>query len=736
MSGIEDEKLERLDGIVEHIIYSNNDNGYSVAKITLPSDEEMTIVGILPYLVEGETISAYGSYIAHPRFGRQFSVQYYEKQLPKTESAILKYLSSRTIKGIGAISAKKIVEQFGTDSFDVIENHPDMLAEINGITPAKAKTISEDFKKQHGMRSVIMFCRDFFGMTTSVKIYKKWGTSSVDLIKSNPYMLCDEELGIGFDRADKIARSVGFPSDATERIQAGIKFVLSHNAAQNGHTYLPEDKLLATSRQLLGTGEDETDDALQALVDNMSVVVQKIGTRRVVYLKKYFDAEQYVAKKLELLDEKGLSLGGENLRGTIDSIELNENIKYAPMQREAISAALDNGIMILTGGPGTGKTTVIKALIRIFDQIGFKIALTAPTGRAAKRMSEATSCEAKTIHRLLEIGYTETDTMKFMRCENNLLEENVIIVDEASMIDILLMQALLKAIKPGAKLVLIGDCDQLPSVGAGYVLNDIIASERFSTVQLTKIFRQASKSLIITNAHAINNGKYPELNCKTNDFFFIQCSEDEKIAATVADLCKRRLPKTYGPEIINDIQVISPSRKGYSGTIMLNARLQSILNPPLSGKKERRMRDIVFRVGDKVMQIKNNYDIPWEKDGVEGMGVFNGDIGTITDIDTQSGEISVCFDDKCVVYPSEMTDQLEHAYAITVHKSQGSEYPVVIIPTYNAPSMLLSRNLFYTAVTRAQKMVILVGSTEIICKMVDNNRQSLRYTSLCEAIKQ
>lgn len=731
----EEEKLDRLDGTVEHIIYTNNENGYSVVKISLPDDTEMTIVGVLPYIAEGETVSAYGKFITHPKFGRQFSVEYYEKQLPKTESAILKYLSSRTIKGIGPMSAKKIVEQFGADTFDVIENHPDMLADINGITPTKAKSISDEFKKQHGMRSVIMFCRDFFGMTTSVKIYKKWGVSSVDLIKANPYMLCDEDFGIGFDKADKIARTVGIDKSSSERIQAGIKFVLSHNANQNGHTYLPEDKLISTSCELLGSSRDETEDALQALCDIMGVVRQKTGSRRVIYLKKYYDAEQYVAKKLALIDEKSLSLGTENVKHTIDLIELNENIKYAPMQREAIVSALDCGVMVLTGGPGTGKTTIIKALIKIFSELGFKIALTAPTGRAAKRMSEATSCEAKTIHRLLEMNYGDGDTMKFMRCESNLLDENVIIADEASMIDILLMQSLLKAIKPGAKLILIGDCDQLPSVGAGYVLNDIIASQRFATVQLKEIFRQASKSLIITNAHAINNGKYPDLTTKNNDFFFISCNDEEKVAATVADLCKRRLPKTYGSEIINDIQVITPSRKGYAGTVMLNARLQQILNPPMASKKERRVREIIFRVGDKVMQIKNNYDIPWEKNGTEGMGVFNGDIGTIINIDTQSNEITVSFDDKNVVYPPENADQLEHAYAVTVHKSQGSEYPVVIIPLFNTSSMLLTRNLFYTAVTRAQKMVILVGSTEVVCKMVDNNRQSLRYTSLTEALE-
>ncbi len=730
-----DDLLDCVEGTVERIIYTNEENGYSVVRLILPSDEELTVVGVLPYITEGETVTAYGQYTTHPKFGRQFSVEYYEKQLPKTEGAIYKYLASRTIKGIGPISARKIVDHFGTESFDIIENHPDMLTDINGITPKKAQSISEDFKKQHGMRSVIMFCRDFFGMTTSVNIYKKWGNSSVDLIKANPYILCDESLGVSFDKADKIARSVGIAPNCTERIQAAIKFILMHNANQNGHIYIPEEKLLMAVSELLSTDGNANEDALEALVSRLEVTVKKFGGRRVVYLKKYYDAEQYTASKLKLLDEKSICVGSENVNRSIDLIELTDSIKYAPRQRESIRLALDSGVMVLTGGPGTGKTTVIKALIKIFTQMDFKVALTAPTGRAAKRMSDATSCEAKTIHRLLEMGYGDGDEMKFMRCENNLLEENVIIVDEASMIDILLMQALLKAIKPGAKLILIGDSDQLPSVGAGYVLNDIIASERFATVQLTEIFRQAQKSLIITNAHAINNGNYPDLSTKDNDFFFIPSNDEEKTAGIIADLCKRRLPKTYGADVLKDIQIITPSRKGYPGTVMLNARLQSVLNPPMQGKKEKKMRDFIFRVGDKVMQIKNNYDIIWQKGETEGAGIFNGDIGTIIDIDNVNAEIKVSFDDKIAVYHPEMLEQIEHATAVTVHKSQGSEYPIVIMPLYQAASMLLTRNLFYTAVTRAQKMVILVGSTEVACKMVDNNRQALRYTSLAEVLK-
>ncbi len=732
-----EEMLDRLEGTVERIIYTNEENGYSVIRLILPSDEEMTVVGVLPYITEGETVTAYGKYTTHPKFGRQFAVEYYEKQLPKTEGAIYKYLASRTIAGIGPISARKIVDHFGTETFDIIENHPDMLADINGITLKKAQSISEDFKKKHGMRSVIMFCRDFFGMTTSMNIYKRWGVSSVDLIKENPYILCDDDLGISFDKADKIGKSLGVSPNDSERLQAAIKFILSHNANQNGHIYLPEEKLLKAVGELLSTDENDNADALEALHKRLEVVTVKHGGRRVVYLKKYYDAEQYTAEKLTLIDERSICVGSENVNHSIDLIEMTDDIKYAPKQREAIRLALDSGVMVLTGGPGTGKTTIIRALLKIFDQMEFKVALAAPTGRAAKRMSDATSCEAKTIHRLLEMGSvgSQDGSLKFVRCEHNLLDENVFIIDEASMIDILLMQSLLKAIKPGSKLILIGDSDQLPSVGAGQVLNDIISSERFSTIHLTEIFRQAQKSLIITNAHAINNGKYPDLSVKNNDFFFIHSADEEKTAAIVADLCKRRLPATYGKEIINDIQIITPSRKGYPGTIMLNARLQSVLNPPMQGKAEKKMRDFVFRVGDKVMQIKNNYDIIWTKDDVEGAGIFNGDIGTLKEINNTAGECVIDFEGRVAVYTFDLLDQIEHAYAVTVHKSQGSEYPVVIIPLYQAASMLLTRNLFYTAVTRAQRMVILVGSTEVACKMVDNNRQALRYTSLSEVLR-
>ncbi len=728
------ENLEMAEGTVERVIYQNADNGYSVAELSVGEAEFLTIVGILPCITEGETIKAYGTFTVHPQFGRQFKVEYYEKELPSTEGTILKYLSSNSIKGVGKAVARKIVDQFGTEAFDVIENHPEWLTDIKGISSSKAEQISEDFKRQHGMRSVMAFCSDYFPPSTAVRIFKRFGGSAVGVIKQNPYVLSDEIYGIGFSDCDRIAKDLGMKKDCLERVEAALKYILLHNANQNGHTFIPEEKLLGAGVQVLNMDKEPLSDILDELISAGTVCKKRVGDRKCVYLRKFYDAEKYVCEKLKLLEEKNISYGINDINRTIDNIELTEGIKYAPRQREAISLAVNSGVMVLTGGPGTGKTTVIKAAINIFGKMGYKIALAAPTGRAAKRMSEATSCEAKTIHRLLEMEYNDGLEPKFIRCEKNLLDENVIIIDEASMIDISLADALLKAIKPGAKLILIGDFDQLPSVGAGNVLKDIISSERFNTVQLTEIFRQAEQSLIVTNAHAINSGKYPDLTTKSNDFFFMARENDEATAYTVAQLCKTRLPKAYGADIVRQIQVITPSRKGNAGTEILNEKLQAVLNPPSSDKKEKKLRHVVFREGDKVMQIKNNYNIEWYKDDHEGIGIFNGDIGTIIEINPSGEYVTINFDDRIARYDFTMMDEVEHGYAITVHKSQGSEYPVVIIPIYSYSNRLLTRNLLYTAVTRAQKMVILVGDETVVKKMVDNNQRAMRYTSLGEML--
>lgn len=735
-NGIADkEGLLSIEGSVEKIIYQNEENGYTVCEIFTPSDELFTLVGNMPYLSEGETISALGNWVNHATFGKQFKVEFYEKQLPATETAILKYLSSGAVRGIGKVTAQRIVSQFGADSFEVIEHNPQWLAEIPGISPKKAEQISASFAAQFGMRNVMMFCREYFGPTTAVRIYKKWGNGAVERIKQNPYILCGEIYGVGFEKADAIAKDLGIKKNAPERIAMGLKYVLMHNAASNGHSFLPLDKLCAVAKRLLSCEMNEIEDEAAALESRGEIVCVRHEGMKCAYLRDYYEAEKYTASKLCALDRAGKNLGEDNVLSLISMVERESNMEYAVLQKRAICQAASNGVFILTGGPGTGKTTVVRAIIRVFDAMGLRIALAAPTGRAAKRMSQSAGEEAKTIHRLLEMEYGAEDKLRFRKNENDQLEDDVIIIDEASMLDLMLTNALLKAIKPGARLILIGDVNQLPPVGAGHVFDDIIKSDRFATVELTHIFRQAQESLIVTNAHAVNHGEYMNLESKSGDFFFLPRQEDAQTAATIAELCKKRLPKSYGLTVFEGIQVITPSRKGDAGTEMLNSALQSAINPPARGKAEKKVRDFTLREGDKVMQIKNNYDIEWNKNGSQGFGIFNGDIGVIKKIDLSEELITVDFEDKICEYDYTMLDELELAYAITVHKSQGSEYPIVVMPLYRYTPKLLTRNLLYTAITRAQSIVILVGNGEVAKAMVDNNRQTKRYTGLRYALE-
>ena len=735
-NGIADkEGLLSIEGSVEKIIYQNEENGYTVCEIFTPSDELFTLVGNMPYLSEGETISALGNWVNHATFGKQFKVEFYEKQLPATETAILKYLSSGAVRGIGKVTAQRIVSQFGADSFEVIEHNPQWLAEIPGISPKKAEQISASFAAQFGMRNVMMFCREYFGPTTAVRIYKKWGNGAVERIKQNPYILCGEIYGVGFEKADAIAKDLGIKKNAPERIAMGLKYVLMHNAASNGHSFLPLDKLCAVAKRLLSCEMNEIEDEAAALESRGEIVCVRHEGMKCAYLRDYYEAEKYTASKLCALDRAGKNLGEDNVLSLISMVERESNMEYAVLQKRAICQAASNGVFILTGGPGTGKTTVVRAIIRVFDAMGLRIALAAPTGRAAKRMSQSAGEEAKTIHRLLEMEYGAEDKLRFRKNENDQLEDDVIIIDEASMLDLMLTNALLKAIKPGARLILIGDVNQLPPVGAGHVFDDIIKSNRFATVELTHIFRQAQESLIVTNAHAVNHGEYMNLESKSGDFFFLPRQDDAQTAATIAELCKKRLPKSYGLTVFEGIQVITPSRKGDAGTEMLNSALQSAINPPARGKAEKKVRDFTLREGDKVMQIKNNYDIEWNKNGTQGFGIFNGDIGVIKKIDLSEELITVDFEDKICEYDYTMLDELELAYAITVHKSQGSEYPIVVMPLYRYTPKLLTRNLLYTAITRAQSIVILVGNGEVAKAMVDNNRQTKRYTGLRYALE-
>ena len=727
--------LQKLEGSVEQIVFCNDDNGYTVCDVAV-EDDMVTVCGIMPMLCEGDRLCVYGKWVHNAKYGRQFVAEQYERVMPADTASMLRYLSSRAIKGIGPKTAVKIIEEFGEDAFDVIENHPEWLAEIKGISMKVALTASESFKEQTGIRSTMMFFRDYFGSATTVKIYKKWGSSSVDIAKKNPYRLCNEIDGIGFERADALAAGLGLQSGSFDRTMSGLNYVLQKSAGQNGHVCLPREKLAELGAELLGVTAEEADAAISELIKMGSFKYVYHEDTQMIYSSQSYSEEKYIAEKLVLLEKMCASVDVVDVDRFIIREEASTGISYASLQRQAIADALRYGVMILTGGPGTGKTTVVRALIHIFDSMGYDIALAAPTGRASKRLSEATSMEAKTIHRLLEMSYDASGRNVFNRNEFELLDEQVIIVDEASMIDSGLMCALLKAIKPGARLIIIGDSDQLPSVGAGNVLRDIIESGRFATVRLTEIFRQAQQSLIVTNAHAINKGEMPELDVKDNDFFFLKRGDDREIAHTVVDLCLNRLPKAYGELAKNGIQVICASRKGEAGTENLNILLQQTLNPRQRDKKEYAFREKIFRERDRVMQTRNNYDLQWvrEFDGTEGSGIFNGDIGVIEKIDAVEKEMTIVFDERKVIYDFSLLEDLEHAYAVTVHKSQGSEYPIVVMPMCSAAQMLQTRNLLYTAVTRAQNMVILVGREDIVRQMVENDRQSMRYTGLSERL--
>ncbi len=721
--------LEMLKGNVEGVVYSNEENGYGIFDLATEQFEIVTIVGILPYIVEGDSLTVWGRWVNSPKYGRQFRVEEFEKNMPADSAAILRYLASGGVKGIGPKTAQRIVERFGEETFEVIENHPDWLAQIPGISLRKALDICADFSAKAGMRSAMMFFRDFFGSAMTVKICQTFGERAVMLTKNNPYLLCEEVEGVGFAKADEIARSLGMALDSAERLMSGVRYVLSHNAAQNGHTCLPYDKLLAASAAMLEVEEKLVARAIEELIRRKRLMYTVYDGVKYIFDKEMYDCEKQIAEKLMQIDRLCINADISDIYRYIEREERENRIAYADLQRKAIVDAMSNGVMILTGGPGTGKTTVVRALLKIFTGMGMKVALAAPTGRAAKRLSESTVSEAKTIHRMLEMTH-EGEEFTFLRNERNYLDENVIIIDEASMADTALMCSLVKAIKPGARFIIIGDSDQLPSVGAGNVLQDIIACGRFATVKLTEIFRQAGQSLIITNAHRINEGEMPILDRADNDFFFLARSSDAAVASTVVDLYKNRLPRAYGAETVNQIQVISPSRRGQGGTDNLNRLLQNTLNPKANGVDEFTHRERVFRVGDRVMQIRNNYELEWKRNDKDGLGIFNGDIGEIHAIDHKNRCMHIVFDERMVRYEFSLLEDLEHAYAITVHKSQGSEYPIVIIPMYSAPPMLLTRNLLYTAVTRAQRMVILVGRKDVVETMVGNNRQTLRYTGL------
>ena len=727
--------MDKISGVVENVVYKNENNDYTVFEIADEDNRLITAVGIIPMVSEGETVILEGQWTYHKEFGKQFSFVSYEKSLPKEIDGIIQYLSGKTIKGVGPITAVKIANRFGMDTFDVIENHPEWLTDISGITRKKAIAISESFRAQNELRGVMMFLKDDMGTGEITKVYKQLGASAVGTVKDNPYILCNGDYGISFEKADAIAASFGFSPDCDVRIISGIRYILRYNASVNGHTCLPREKLISAVAGLLSIRDEDVASKIDGFIKEIDIFSYKTADTEFIMTPTVNYSEEYIAKKMRSLSSEVIKLSAMDISSLIEKVETRIGVRYADRQREAIFRCMNGGATIITGGPGTGKTTVVRGIISIFGELGMKTALAAPTGRAAKRMSEATGEEAKTIHRLLEMERGAGDEVKFNRNSRNPLDEKVIIVDEASMIDLSLMYALTQALKRGARLILIGDSDQLPSVGAGNVLEDLISSGAIDTVRLTEIFRQSKESLIVTNAHRINNGDTPLLNVTDNDFFFVRRENEREISDTVADLITQRLPKTYGAAIKEQIQVISPSKKGSGGVELLNSALQERVNPKAAFKKEKTSHGVIFREGDRVMQTVNNYDIEWEKNGLSGFGIFNGDIGVIESIDFREETINIWFDDRFVRYDFENLDQLELSYAITVHKSQGSEYPVVIIPMYSCPPMLLTRNLLYTAVTRAKRMVILVGRSDIPERMVSNNREVLRYTTLSLRLK-
>ena len=727
--------MDKVSGVVENVVYRNENNDYTVFEVVDEESRLFTAVGIIPMVSEGETVILEGQWTYHKEFGKQFSFVSYEKSLPKEIDGIIQYLSSKTIKGVGPITAVKIANRFGMDTFDVIENHPEWLTDISGITRKKAAAISESFRAQNELRGVMMFFKDYMGTGEITKVYKQLGASAVGVVKNNPYVLCSGDYGIAFDKADAIAASFGFSPDCDVRIVSGINYVLKYNASVNGHTCLPREKLVAATASLLGIEEADVNNRIDKFIADEDIASYRTSDAELIMTYEVNFREEYIAKRLGALAKEVIQLSSMDIASLIQKVEMRLGVRYAEKQREAIFRCMNGGVTIITGGPGTGKTTVVKGIISIFNDLDLKTALAAPTGRAAKRMSEATGEEAKTIHRLLEMEKGVNDELKFNRNSRNPLDERVIIVDEASMIDLSLMSALTEALKRGTRLILIGDSDQLPSVGAGNVLDDLISSETVDTVRLTEIFRQSKESLIVTNAHRINSGETPLLNVTDNDFFFVRRENEREIADTVADLITKRLPKTYGSAIREQIQVISPSKKGSGGVELLNNELQARVNPKASFKKEKASHGVIFREGDRVMQVVNNYDIEWEKNGLSGLGIFNGDIGVIESIDFKEEVVNIWFDDRFVRYDFDNLEELELSYAITVHKSQGSEYPVVIIPMYSCPPMLMTRNLLYTAVTRAKRMVILVGRSDIPERMVKNNREVLRYTTLAQRLR-
>ena len=726
-----------VEGSVDAVIFQNEENGYTVLLLRVDGeDEPITVVGCIPCAAAGEGMTVTGVWVNHPVHGPQLSAESVERRLPQEEEDIVCYLSSGILKGVGPATAQRLVERFGADTLRVLEEEPERLKTIKGITSKKAVELSEAFRSLTGLRQVMEFLARYdLPVYLAMAVQRTYGDNALQALRDDPYILSRAQFGVDFAVADAIAISMGFGGDDPCRLRAAIEYELAHNAG-NGHVFLPREKLLAATAQLVGVDTDTVEVALDKLIDSFAVVEKPIANVRGCYLPRMYQAETFVAQRLLSM----LRAPVEQLRQvdkTIDAIEKEQGVSYAPLQRQAVRMAAEGGVLLLTGGPGTGKTTSLRGIVALYRRMGLDVALLAPTGRAAKRLGEVTDCDAQTIHRALGMSYNDlTGQVAFKKNGNDPLEAHAVIVDEMSMVDLELMQALLEALRPGCRLVLVGDPDQLPSVGAGNVLGDLLRSTVVPTVSLTQVFRQAEQSAIIRNAHAVNMGQPPQLDSNQGDFFFLCRRSPDRLVQTVVELCRDRLPKNMNIPA-EQIQVLSPTRKGACGTVSLNRALQAALNPPSPQKRQKQWGDVTFRVGDRVMQTKNNYDVLWEKDdGTAGSGIFNGDVGVIQDIDSSGELIVLRFDDRTATYTADLLSQLDMAYAITVHKSQGSEYPAVILVSAPAAPSLMVRGVLYTAITRARRLLILVGDDAVPARMAENDRQQRRYSGLRRRLKE
>jgi len=719
-------------GTIASVIYQNEENGYAVLRLATGEGELVTLTGCIPCAAPGEELAAVGGFVVHPAHGRQFAADEVERRMPADERGILDFLSSGAIRGVGPATAQRLVERFGAQTLDVLENAPEELCRLKGVTARRARELAESFREQLGLRRLTEFLARFgLSPALAAPIFRRFGAGAMEALRRNPYLLADEPFCVDFAVADEIALALGFDGDASCRTEAGLLFELSHNETSGGHVFLPRDKLLAATAELLDAPADALERALDTLIEAGGVVEEAVANVSACYLARCAEAERYVAARLRAM----LADTPDRLRGAkraIDAIEREQGVEYAPLQRRAVELAAEEELLILTGGPGTGKTTAVRAILALFERMGLDVQLAAPTGRAAKRMSEVCGHDAQTIHRMLGMSWDErTGQVRFQKNEKDPLGADAVIVDETSMVDLALMRALLAALRPGCRLVLVGDSDQLPSVGAGNVFSDLIRSRRVRTVALTEVFRQARQSAIIRSAHAVNEGRAPELhNTAASDFFFLPRRDPVRLVDTVAELCRTRLPDGMGIPAA-DIQVLTPMRRGAAGAAALNRALQAALNPPAPGKREYVFGDTVFREGDRVMQTRNDYDAVWEReDGTAGTGVFNGDVGRIVRIEPGGALLTVAFDDRTAVYTADMLAELDMAYAMTVHKSQGSEYRGVVFVSAPCAPGLEVRGVLYTAITRARELMIVVGDDATLRRMAANDRRQRRYSGL------